>query len=74
MLSYDHFHKQVNYYQSLMGLTGKLPSRVYAYIRSGSITNPVPQLLPSEEFPQYQFVEYTYQGSFYPVVKQISTE
>jgi hypothetical protein len=63
MLTYQHLHKQVNYYKSI---TGKEPERVYVYIFNGKGNDL--RLIPSTDFHKYQFVEYTKSGSAYPVV------
>lgn len=62
MLTLAHLHKQVDYYESLMG---KKPTAIYAYVRE---LNYQMVLIPVSDFELYEFVEYTYQGSYCPVV------
>lgn len=61
-------HKQVQYYQSLQGCKDKLPARVYAYIANAAGGANL-ALIPATDFAKYEFIEYTYEGSFYPKVK-----
>ena len=69
MLSYNDFSKQVIYYQSL---TGKDPLRVYAYLRNKQ-NKSVLHLIAAADFDKYSFVEYTFAGSFYPVIQPLKS-
>lgn len=71
MLTYQNFHKEVNYYKSL---TGKEPDRVRVHHKQGD--QYTLKLISANDFHLYQFIGYnnTYTGSFYPVVVSIENK